>query len=697
MTDAPRIHHFEEPLPLDGAAARRWLGGKGASVAEMTSLGLPVPPGLTLSTDVWRAFDAEGALPASIVDALPAAVARVEAATGRRFGDPDAPLLLSVRSGGPTSMPGMLDTVLDVGVSPAVARGLGVERGDPRFALDVRRRFCESFATVVLGVPRAAFDALLGRRAIDGLEAPELEALLVEMERCVAHEAGRSIPDDPWEQLRLAIEGVLRSWRSERAAKYRDAHGIDEGEGTGVTLQAMVFGNLGARSGAGVVYSRNPATGEPTLYGEWLPAAQGEDVVGGRRTPDPLTRAQVRRGMDDRSLESAMPAVVEELRQICGALEARYGDVMDVEFTVEEGRLYVLQCRSAKRSPRAAVRIAASLVDEGMLERSAALRRLEPASLRQLLTPRLPDPEQLAALGRRPLARGLAASPGAASGRVVLDVAAAEAARGEDLVLVRAETSAEDVEAMRHATGILTAAGGLTCHAAVVARAMGKPCVAGATSLHVDYVGRRVLSRDGGGRVLEEGDVLTIDGTRGLVYEGSVDVEPAPASEHVTRVLAWASEVCRSLVLAEASAPRHVALGRRFGSDGAMVRGAAPEDLSALIEAAEAGRLFVVAERPEVLDALSAGLRARDAVLLPAPLEAAPLPDLTARGVEVWVADGPGRWRLRGGDGALVEGDERAGATLAALREAGRDPLGLVVPPLDVPVGRLLAAQIDGA
>ncbi|MEZ4340133.1 MAG: PEP/pyruvate-binding domain-containing protein, partial [Sandaracinaceae bacterium] len=349
------------------------------------------------------------------------------------------------------------------------------------------------------------------------------------MEELVRHESGEGIPEDPWVQLLGSIRGVLDSWRTPRAQKYRDAQGISNDEGTAVIVQAMAFGNLDPRSGAGVVFSRNPSTGERVLFGEWLAQGQGEDVVSGRQTPAPLTVAQLRRGMDDTSLETALPQVYAELGPICDRLEAHFGDVVDIEIAVESGRLFVLQCRNAKRTARAAARIAVEMQREGVVPtRTQALRQVDPASLRQLLTPRLPDPEVLAEKGIGPIARGLAASPGAAAGRVVLD---AEAARshgdGEELILVRADTSAEDVETIRAVSGVLTSAGGLTSHAAVVARAIGKPCVTGATNLHVDYTFRQVVAKLGG-QVLREGDLVTIDGSRGLVYADAVTVEPAP-------------------------------------------------------------------------------------------------------------------------------------------------------------------------
>lgn len=715
MTDRGFIHRFCDPLPLDAEAARSWLGGKGASVAEMTRMGLPVPPGLTLSTEVWRHFDAHGRLPDGLDAQLREHVAWIEREAGARFGDPEAPLLLAVRSGGPTSMPGMLDTVLDVGVDSAIARGLAEQYGAPRFGLDVRRRFVESFATVVLGVPRDAFDALLGRREVQGLDERELAALLVEYERLVAHEVREAIPDDPWAQLMRSIEGVLRSWRSTRAQKYRDAHQIPDDEGTGVTVQAMVFGNLGPESGAGVAFTRNPSTGERVLFGEWLPQAQGEDVVSGRRTPLPLTSAQVRRGLADESLEKVMPDVLASLRALCDRLEERYGDVQDVEITVERGHLWVLQCRSAKRTARAAARIAVEMVEEGVLSRADALHRVEPSSLRQLLTPRLPDPVALAEMGLDPIARGLAASPGAATGRIVLDAGAAEREAGDELILVRAETSAEDVEVMRTVSGILTAAGGLTSHAAVVARAMGKPCVAGATSLHVDYGRRVVVARlpEGASRELPEGETLTIDGGRGLVYAAAVPVEPAPASPHVESILAWADAARSIEVWAEATSERLARVGRSFGADGVAVTRQTPETIDALLEAVGDARLLITATDEE-LASVAVKLRPGDRILVRPEHAKAAREAVGDRGVEVYAevtvdqpepppeADGalltvddeaaiakldeaPGA-----AGGLMLRGDEALAETATARRA---QPLAVIVPPLDVPIGRLCAAR----
>jgi len=692
------IYRFDASLPLDRGTAARLLGGKGASLVEMHRMGLPVPAGVTLSTEVWRHFDAHGALPDGFTDRIREEVAAIGEAMGATFGEGPSPLLLAVRSGGAVSMPGMLDTVLDVGLTPAAEAAFEAEHG-ARFARDLRRRLWESWASVVLGVPRAAFDALIRDRDVSSLDADALDELLRSMAELIEQEVGEGVPDDPWAQLFGAIEGVLRSWRLPRARKYRDAHSIAHEVGTAVTLQAMIFGNRGERSGAGVVFSRSPSTGEPKLFGEWIARGQGEDVVGGRRTPDPLTRAQVRRGMEDTSLESTIDGIVEQLGPLCAKLEERFGDAVDVEFAIEDGRLWVLQCRPAKRTARASARIAVDLFDEGVLTRAEALRRVEPGSLRQLLTPRLPDPEVLAARGLTPLARGLAASPGAATGRVVFDAEAARRLADEERVLVRAETSAEDVEAMRMVNGILTSAGGLTSHAAVVARAMGKPCVAGATSLHVDYVRRAITTSDG--PVLSEGDLVTIDGTRGLVYAEDVAVEPAPASPHVETLLSWADEAREARVFAEAGTARHATVGRRFGADGVASLDDRHDPLGLLVSAAGEGGLLLRATGEHALRSAFDTLRADRDLLLVDPEELDAARRLRGDGaLPIWstAGDADGYWvesvieidaTPAGKPVGFRVGDDGA-AGLRAAAETSRDVV-LVVGPLDVPVGRLLA------
>lgn len=681
MTELGHIHRFDAPLPLDSAAARRWLGGKGAGLAEMTRMGLPVPPGFTLTTQVWRHWNQHGSLPDGLREAVLAEVARLEERTGLRFGDMRAPLLLAVRSGAPSSMPGMLDTVVDVGVNPEIARGLSQRYGEPLFGLDLRRCFVESYAPVVLGVPREAFDALLGpaRAAPHALTLPKLEALLVDYERMLREE-GAIVPDDPHAQLFGSIEAVLRSWAGTRATQYRSAHGIAFEEGTGVTVHAMVFGNLDDRSAAGVVFSRNPSTGERGLFGEHLIRSQGEDVVSGRRTPLPLTQAQVRRGTEDVSLERAMPEVVGELGELCARLEARYGDAMDVEFVVERGRLWVVQSRPAKRTARAAARIAVGLVEEGALTREQAILRIEAIGLRSLLTSQLPDPEALAAEGIAPIARGLAASPGAAAGPLVF-----EAGEG---ILVRADTSAEDVEAMRRALGVLTSTGGLTSHAAVVARALGKPCVAGASGLHVDYVRRVVVARGARDLELAEGTLVTIDGGRGLVYAGALAAEPAPVTAHAKIVLEWADAIRKARVFVEAQTA--VPAG---AADGVLATG--PEALREGAIGLAAGDAEVQAMRsasPHALVVAPLGVAGAEGVWGPLAglLEHAGADPIVVAVVEVAAGERLERLDALRAERIVLRGPGALAAIEAAPPLAG---LAIAVAAADVPVAKMACAR----
>ncbi|MBN9166689.1 MAG: pyruvate, phosphate dikinase, partial [Myxococcales bacterium] len=532
----------------EGDPTRRdLLGGKGAGLAEMTSLGLPVPPGFTISTEACRSFTATGAMPAELGPEVDDALVALEKRIGMRFGDPNAPLLVSVRSGARASMPGMMDTILNLGLNDATAKGLVERTGNKRFVFDAYRRFVAMYADVALGVSREYFEHALDEvrariakdRGIDAtrlngeelrrkvtdadIPADALEELVGTFKAIVKDKTKKDFPDDPKEQLWWAIRAVFNSWMNQRAIVYRKMHDIPESWGTACNIQAMVFGNLGETSATGVAFTRDPSTGERVLYGEWLPNAQGEDVVAGIRTPMPI---RVTGKNDDESLERRMPEAFKTLVSIGARLEKHFRDMQDLEFTIQEGHLYMLQCRSAKRTSPAAVRAAVEMAKEGLITHDEAVCRVDPASLDQLLHPTL-DPSA----PKKLLARGLAASPGAAQGKVVFSADEAErrAGQGEAVILVRVETSPEDIHGMKAARGILTARGGMTSHAAVVARGMGKPCVAGCSALAVSYAEQMVTitQYDDAGRPTEtvtvkKGDVITIDGGAGHVYQGAI-------------------------------------------------------------------------------------------------------------------------------------------------------------------------------
>ncbi|MCS6797655.1 MAG: pyruvate, phosphate dikinase [Myxococcota bacterium] len=575
------VYDFGDPLP-QGTEERALLGGKGAGLAQMVRLGLPVPPGFTITTEACRHVRAaSGRWPDGLWDEVLAALGRLEQRTGRRFGAGPSPLLLSVRSGARASMPGMMDTVLNLGLSEPCVEHLARESSNRRFALDARRRFIEMYADVVMGVAREHFEraladrkAALGRPSMADAELPAsaLEDLVRVYLDIVRAHARRPLPEDPLEQLRGAIDAVFASWDNPRAVRYRRMHGLPDDWGTAVNVQAMVFGNLGDDSGSGVAFTRNPSTGEPHLYGEYLPDAQGEDVVAGIRTPRPLAAAAAAPGREHESLERAMPAAYAELQRLAQALERHFRDVQDIEFTIERGKLYLLQTRAAKRTARAAVRIAVDLVREGLRSPQQAIEIVDAAALEQLLHARLPDPDTLATRGVRPIAIGLPASPGAAVGRIVLDADEAErrAAEGIDVVLVRRETSPEDIHGMKAARGILTATGGMTSHAAVVARGLGKCCVAGCATLHVDYEARTVTARTDAGQtvVLRPGDVVSLDGTTGRVYAGEVPVEAAASLPELDELMRWADASRRLKVYANADTPRQARMARSLGAEG---------------------------------------------------------------------------------------------------------------------------------
>src|SRR5579884_2547716 len=487
------VYRFGAGAAEGSGDMRNLLGGKGAGLAEMSSLGLPVPPGFTITTEVCTHFYANNhAYPRDLEGQVTAALRTVEQTIGAAFGDPERPLLVSVRSGARASMPGMMDTVLNLGLNDETVAGLARRSRDERFAYDSYRRFLQMYGQVVLGIEHHHFEELIQNHkneinaALDTeLKAADWKAIVAAFKEVVAGETGKPFPQDVHEQLWGAIAAVFGSWMNARAVTYRRLHNIPAEWGTAVNVQAMVFGNMGDDCATGVAFTRNPSTGANEFYVEYLVNAQGEDVVAGIRTPQHLTIAgKQASGSDLPAMEEAMPAVFAELQRVRRILEDHYRDMQDIEFTVERGKLWMLQTRTGKRTAQAALKIAVSLVEEGVIDRNEAIRRIEPASLDQLLHPTL-DPAAKATV----LARGLPASPGAASGKVVFsaDEAESAASRGEAVILVRVETSPEDIHGMHAARGILTTRGGMTSHAAVVARGMGRPCVSGAGDLQIDY------------------------------------------------------------------------------------------------------------------------------------------------------------------------------------------------------------------
>jgi pyruvate, orthophosphate dikinase len=552
------VYFFGEGGAEGNAQMRDLLGGKGAGLAEMSSARVPVPPGFTITTDVCRWYYAHGhTLPEGFEEQQAAALARLERVMGKRLGDRDDPLLVSVRSGAKFSMPGMMDTILNLGLNDASVEGLARRSANPRFAWDCYRRFLQMFGSVVMGLEKPEFEQRLHalkvkrRAASDAdLEARDLALLVREFKALVHRRAGRDFPQDPQEQLRMARDAVFRSWNNDRAIYYRRQNGIPDDLGTAVNVQAMVFGNLGETSGTGVGFTRNPATGENEFYGEYLVNAQGEDVVAGVRTPQPI-------GV----LQTLMPDVYRQLREITARLERHYRDVQDFEFTVQEGRLFLLQTRTGKRTAQAAVRIAVDMVNEGLITRDEALLRVEAGSLDQLLHPRLDPKARLTVI-----ATGLAASPGAAVGRAVFDAdTAAERGKKEKIILVRKETTPDDIHGMDAAQGILTATGGLTSHAAVVTRGMGKPCICGAGGVQVDDRARRFRA---GGVTVEEGDWITLDGSTGRVMLGQVPTLDAVVSGEFATFMEWADATRRLKVRANADVPRDARKAREFGAEG---------------------------------------------------------------------------------------------------------------------------------
>ena len=553
------------------ASMKNLLGGKGANLAEMSSLGLPVPPGFTITTEACTHFYKNGrAYPPGLQADVRAALDEVETITGKTFGDPSNPLLVSVRSGARASMPGMMDTVLNLGLNDATVEGMARLSGDRRFALDSYRRFIQMYSNVVLGLDHHMFEEILDDQkdrlsvSVDtALSADDWDEVVAAYKRAVERDLGAPFPQDPEAQLWGAIGAVFDSWMNDRAKFYRRMHDIPESWGTAVNVQSMVFGNMGETSATGVAFTRNPSTGEARLYGEFLINAQGEDVVAGIRTPQALTRAAREEMSDDApSLEEAMPAVFQEFQAVVNKLERHYRDVQDIEFTVQEGRLYLLQTRNGKRTAQAALKIAVDLAAEGLITRDEAIGRVEPESLDQLLHPTI-DPNA----PRDLVASGLPASPGAASGKLVFDAGEAErlGTAGEAVILVRDETSPEDIHGMHAAKGIVTARGGMTSHAAVVARGMGRPCVCGATELQIDARTGELRAR---GRIFKAGDIITVDGSRGEILAGAVKMIEPELTGDFAMLMGWADEVRRLKVRANAETPLDARTARQFGAEG---------------------------------------------------------------------------------------------------------------------------------
>ena len=547
------------------------LGGKGANLDGMAAIDLPVPPGFTITTEMCTLYYAEGqTFPASVRAEVAGGIAHIEAVTGKKFGDAADPLLVSVRSGARVSMPGMMDTVLNLGLNDETVKGLAASSGDARFAWDSYRRFIQMYSDVVLGLDHGAFEEALeiakedrGYYLDTDMAAEDWQALVSEFKALVEQEWGKPFPQDVQDQLWGAVGAVFGSWESERAKVYRRLNGIPGDWGTAVNVQAMVFGNMGDTSATGVAFTRDPATGENAYYGEFLINAQGEDVVAGIRTPQYLTKAaRERANAKPLSMEEAMPEVYGQLADVFRILETHYRDMQDIEFTVERGKLWMLQTRSGKRTAKAALKIAVDMASEGLITREEAILRVEPAALDQLLHPTL-DPSAK----RDVLTKGLPASPGAASGKIVFDADSAEkaAADGQSVILVRVETSPEDIHGMHAAKGILTARGGMTSHAAVVARGMGRPCVSGAGGIVIDAKAKLLRV---GGRELREGDILTLDGATGEVMAGAVaTVQPELAGDFGT-LMAWADDVRRMKVRTNTETPQDAQTARDFGAEG---------------------------------------------------------------------------------------------------------------------------------
>jgi pyruvate,orthophosphate dikinase len=568
---AERVYLFGAGRTDGRAGLRNLLGGKGANLAEMASLGLPVPPGFTITTAVCNAFIAAGGkFPEGLEAEVVAALESTGQTVGARFGDRARPLLVSVRSGARASMPGMMDTILNLGLNDETVEGLAAGTGDPRFAYDSYRRFIQMYSGVVLGLEHDTFESILeSHKSLAGhdldtdLTADDWKEVVGAYKAAVAEHHGQPFPQDTKEQLWGAIGAVFRSWNNARAITYRRLNAIPDDWGTAVNVQAMVFGNRGSTSATGVAFTRNPSTGAREIYGEYLVNAQGEDVVAGIRTPQNLTEAaRLEAGDSLPSLETLMPSTFAELEEIFAKLERHYRDMQDIEFTIQEGRLWMLQTRNGKRTTPAALKIAVDMCDEGLITPAEAVARIDAGALDQLLHPTIaPDAD------KKIVAQGLPASPGAAAGEIVFSADEAEVlkAQGRDVILVRIETSPEDIHGMHAAVGILTTRGGMTSHAAVVARGMGRPCVCGASSLRIDYQAGTMTA---GRAHFRKGDIITIDGATGEVLEGRVAMRQPELSGDFARIMGWADGVRKLRVRANADTPRDARQAREFGAEG---------------------------------------------------------------------------------------------------------------------------------
>ena len=565
------VYTFGDGAAEGRAGDRNLLGGKGANLAEMCSLGLPVPPGFTITTDACNWYYANGnGHAAELTGQVAAALAEVGKIAGRRFGDPENLLLVSVRSGARASMPGMMDTVLNLGLNDVTVEALAKDSGDARFAYDSYRRFIQMYSDVVMGLDHEVFEEILedekGRLGYEldtEFSAKEWQGVIALYKAKVEEELEKPFPQEPDEQLWGAIGAVFSSWMNNRAITYRRLNDIPEAWGTAVNVQAMVFGNMGATSATGVAFTRNPSTGEKALYGEFLVNAQGEDVVAGIRTPQNITeKARIAAGSDKPSLQKLMPEAFASFVGICERLEKHYRDMQDLEFTIERGKLWMLQTRSGKRTAKAALKVAVDMANEGLITHAEAVARIDPSSLDQLLHPTI-DPKA----ERDIIGAGLPASPGAATGEIVFSSAEAEDAKkaGRKAILVRIETSPEDIHGMHASEGILTTRGGMTSHAAVVARGMGKPCVSGAGTLRVDYRQGTLVAM---GHTLKKGDIVTIDGGTGQVLKGAVAMTQPELSGDFAAIMEWADKTRRMKVRANAETPADARMARSFGAEG---------------------------------------------------------------------------------------------------------------------------------